>query len=271
MPRLAVLGQPVSHSRSPAIHNAALAELGLAGEWSYVAIEVAPERFDGLVRSLPGEGFAGVNVTVPHKLAALAVADRASAAAHEIGAANTLSFSEAGIEAENTDAAGVIAALPRPVRTMRALVLGAGGSARASAWGLRNAGAEVEIWNRTPAKAEALAAELGVGVTESPAEFDLLVNATTLGLGQASERPPQPADIAAFPLDAESIGARHVVVDLVYGRYETALVATARERGARIVDGLEVLVCQGAASLRIWTGAEPSLETMRRAARDTAG
>ena len=159
----------------------------------------------------------------------------------------------------------MIAALPRPVRTMRALVLGAGGSARASAWGLRNAGAEVEIWNRTPAKAEALAAELGVGVTESPAEFDLLVNATTLGLGQASERPPQPADIAAFPLDAESIGARHVVVDLVYGGYETALVATARERGARVVDGLEVLVCQGAASLRIWTGAEPSLDDPRDA------
>ena len=253
------------------MHNAALAELGLGGEWSYEAIEVAPERFDALVRSLPGEGFVGVNVTVPHKLAALAVADRASAAAHEIGAANTLSFSDAGIEAENTDAAGVIAALPCPARGLRALVLGAGGSARASAWGLRNAGAEVEIWNRTPAKAEALAAELGVGVTERPGEFDLLVNATTVGLGQANERPPAAADLEAFPLDAEAILARHVVVDLVYGRHETALVAAVRERGGRVVDGLEVLACQGAASLRIWTGVEPPLETMRSAARGGAG
>ena len=107
MPRLAVLGRPVAHSRSPAMQNAALAELGLAGEWSYEAIEVAPEDFAELVRSLPGEGFAGVNVTVPHKLAALAVADAASAAAHAIGAANTLSFARRRIAAENTDASGI--------------------------------------------------------------------------------------------------------------------------------------------------------------------
>ncbi|HYH62257.1 MAG TPA: shikimate dehydrogenase, partial [Solirubrobacterales bacterium] len=90
MPRLAVLGQPVSHSRSPAMHTAALAEMGLAGEWTYEAIEVAPEDFSDLVRSLPAKGFAGVNVTVPHKLRALAIADEASAAAGAIGAANTL-------------------------------------------------------------------------------------------------------------------------------------------------------------------------------------
>ena len=91
MPRLAVLGQPVSHSRSPAMHSAALAEMGL-GEWSYEAIEVSPEGFEELVRSLPEQGFAGVNVTVPHKLSALAVADEATDAAREIGAANTLTF-----------------------------------------------------------------------------------------------------------------------------------------------------------------------------------
>ena len=153
MPRLAVLGRPVSHSRSPAMQNAALAELGLAGEWSYEAIEVAPEGFEALVRSLAAEDFAGVNVTVPHKLAALAIADRASQAAGEIGAANTLSFNDGGIEAENTDATGLIAALPEPPAGRRALVLGAGGSARAAVWALRNAGAEVSLWNRTPAKA----------------------------------------------------------------------------------------------------------------------
>src|SRR5688500_13676775 len=111
MPRLAVIGHPIAHSRSPAMQTAALAELGLAGEWTYEAIDVAPEGFATLVASLPAEGFAGVNVTVPHKLVALAVADEASAAARAIGAANTLSFRAGGVIAENTDAVGITAAI----------------------------------------------------------------------------------------------------------------------------------------------------------------
>src|ERR671910_564124 len=101
MQKLAVLGQPVSHSRSPAMHSAALAELGLAGEWAYEAIEVVPPDFEALVRSLPDQGFAGVNVTVPHKVAALALADEATDAAAKIGAANTLSFRGGLIHAAN--------------------------------------------------------------------------------------------------------------------------------------------------------------------------
>jgi shikimate dehydrogenase len=276
MPKLAVLGQPVAHSRSPAMHGAALAELGLAPEWTYEAIEVAPADFEGLVRSLPARGFAGVNVTLPHKLAALAVADTASPAAREIGAANTLTFAEGLIESENTDAGGLIESLPESPAGKRALVLGAGGSARACAWALREAGAEVSIWNRTADKAEALAAELGATVTNPDpatrllptANFDLIVNTTTIGLAEAS-RPPDPAhDLKPLSLDADAIEARHVVVDLVYGRHETALTFAARERGAQVVDGLEVLVRQGAASLRIWTGLDPPLETMRRAAHE---
>jgi hypothetical protein len=128
MPKLAVLGQPVSHSRSPAMQNAALAELGLAPEWSYEAIEVAPAEFEGLVAELArGGDFAGVNVTLPHKLAALALADDASPAARAIGAANTLSFQSGGIAAENTDAWGFLEALPAPPAGKRALVLGPGG------------------------------------------------------------------------------------------------------------------------------------------------
>ena len=162
MPRLAVLGYPVAHSRSPAMHTAALAELGLGDRWSYEAIEVVPERFADLVRSLPDDGFAGVNVTVPHKLAALAVADSASETARAIGAANSLTFGRRGIAAENTDAIGITGAIGEPVAGMRALVLGAGGSGRAAVWALKGAGAELSIWNRTGATAEALAAEFGV-------------------------------------------------------------------------------------------------------------
>lgn len=274
MPRLAVLGQPLAHSRSPAMQNAALAELGLADEWSYEAIEVGPEEFEQLVRSLPGEGFAGVNVTVPHKLAALAVADRASEAARAIGAANTLTFVGGGIEAENTDAIGLIEALPGRAAGKRAVVLGAGGSARAAIWALRQAGARVAVWNRTSAKARELAGELGAEHlnrpgTEplEPGDFDLLVNATTVGLEQASAREPGRRDLEPLPLGRDSLAPDHVIVDLVYGRRETALARLARTRGARLVDGLEILVRQGAASLRLWTGLEPPLATMRAAAR----
>ena len=282
MPRLAVLGQPVAHSRSPAIHTAALAELGLAGEWSYEAIEVAPQDFDTLVASLGGMGFAGVNVTVPHKLAALALADSASVAAREIGAANTLTFSAGTIAADNTDAVGLIAALPEPPRGKRALVLGAGGSARACIWALSQAGAEVTIWNRTYSKAQSLAQELDVALSPPPAtnqlpiaDFDLLVNATTVGLAEANPASQGdahvPGALKALPIDADAISERQVVVDLVYGSVPTPLISAAKSRGACVVDGLEILVCQGAASLRLWTGLEPPLETMRQAALAVTG
>ncbi len=128
MPRLAVLGHPVGHSRSPAMHNAALAALGMEEEWSYEAIEVAPDAFEERVRAMPAEGFAGANVTVPHKGAALAVADEISEVAREIGAANTLVFAGGEIRAANTDADGLLAALPAPPGGRRTLVLGAGGA-----------------------------------------------------------------------------------------------------------------------------------------------
>ena len=273
MAKLAVLGHPVAHSRSPAMHNAALAELGLAPHWSYEAIEVAPQDFESLVRSLPERGYAGVNVTLPHKLAALELADTASDAAGEIGAANTLTFTEGAIGADNTDVDGLIGALPSDPAGTRALVLGAGGSARAAVWALRRAGAEVMIWNRTPEKAERLAAELGVAVRtgESPlvaGDYTVLVNCTTVGLEEAKQPPGGEPDLKALPLDADSLGRENVVVDMVYGPYPTPLVRLANEQGASVADGLEVLVHQGAASLRIWTGLEPPVETMRRAARD---
>ena len=252
------------------MQTAALEELGLAGEWSYEAIDVAPQDFEARVRAMAGEGFAGANVTIPHKLAALGLAGEASDAAREIGAANTLSFEGDRIRADNTDPAGVLGAIGELPQGTRALILGAGGSARAAAWGLAGAGAEVAVWNRTPERAQSLARALGVGyagASPTAEDFDILVNATPVGMLPGGEMAPP--TLKDLPVDADSLGARHLVVDLAYGVAETALVQTARGRGARAIDGLEVLVHQGAASLRIWTGRNPPIETMRRAARAT--
>ena len=271
MRRLAVLGQPISHSRSPAMHTAALAELGLAGEWSYEAIEVAPAEFEARVCEMAAGDFVGANVTVPHKVAALELAGDASDAARAIGAANTLSFAAARIAAENTDAAGFLAALATPPAGKRALVLGAGGSARAVVWALVTHGAEVTIWNRTQARAEGLAHDFGAEALApsdssqaSADSFDLIVNATTVGMRTSRG---SAADLKTLPLGADSLGETHQLVDLAYGPAETELARTARAHGATVIDGLEVLVRQGAASLRIWTGLEPPIEAMRRAAR----
>jgi shikimate dehydrogenase len=262
MKRLGVLGWPVAHSRSPAIHNAALAELGLR-DWHYQRLPVPPELLLETTRALGASGFVGANVTIPHKQAALALADSASAAARAIGAANTLSFAADGsIAAENTDAPGLIAALGSPPRGRSALVLGAGGSARAVVWALREAGAsEVSIWNRTEQRARALAEELGVRAVARPGPAELLVNCTSVGLA------PQPQELAALALGAEDLAGYGVVVDLVYRDGRTALLEAAAAHGAATVDGLEILVAQGALSLELWTGREAPLQVMREAAR----
>ncbi len=260
MRRLGVLGWPVAHSRSPAMHNAAFAALGLR-DWHYQRLPVPPEVFDETVRALPKAGFVGANVTIPHKEAALALADAATDAARAIGAANTLSFDPDGtIRAANTDAPGLIAALPQDPRGLSALVLGAGGSGRAAAWALREAGAaRVAVWNRTPERAQALVADLDVEQVSEPTPADVLVNCTSVGLADGRFK--------ELPVGADSLGTYAIVVDLVYRSGGTELVAQARQQGCSVVDGLEILVHQGALSFAIWTGLEAPIDAMRSGAR----
>jgi shikimate dehydrogenase len=266
MPRLGVLGWPVAHSRSPAIHNAALASLGMV-DWRYQRLPVPPELFGETTRSLRASGFVGANVTIPHKQAALALADRASEAVRAIGAANTLTFSSDGtIAAENTDAPGLIAALGRSPRGMRALVLGAGGSARAAAWALREAGAsEVSVWNRTPGRARALARDLDVRAVSDLEPADLLINCTSVGLGHHDG---EGGALSQLGLTFERVGEYPHVVDMVYRSGSTPLLAAAAEHGARTLDGLEILLAQGALSFELWTGRAAPLQVMRRALRN---
>jgi shikimate dehydrogenase len=247
------------------MHAAALAELGLAGEWSYGAIDVAPDRFERRVRAMPGEGFVGANVTVPHKGAALSLADTLSETAREIGAANTLSFAAGEIRADNTDAQGLLDALPGSPAGTRALVLGAGGAARAVVWALAREGAEVGVWNRTALRSRNLCAELGGTPVQAPvaATYGLIVNSTAVGL--RGEDP-----FAELPLVAGDFSPGQTVVDMVYGDAPSPLLTAAAAAGATVVDGIEVLVRQGALSLRLWTGLEPPLDAMRTAARSHA-
>jgi shikimate dehydrogenase len=265
MRRLGVLGWPVAHSRSPAIHNAALRALGM-DDWHYQLLPVPPELFAETTRALGGAGFVGANVTIPHKQAALALADSASEAAKAIGAANTLTFAADGaIAAENTDAPGLIAAIDEPLDGKRALVLGAGGSARAAVWALREAGAaEVAIWNRTSERAAALARELGASAVDAAAAADVLVNCTAVGLTQAADAG---GELAQLGLTPALLGEFETVVDLVYREGPTELLAAAQAHGVRTLDGLQILVAQGALSFELWTGREAPLQAMHEAAR----
>jgi shikimate dehydrogenase len=253
----AVAGWPVAHSCSPAMHNAAFKALGLEG-WLYTRLPLPPDCFAETVGALPASGYRGINVTIPHKEAALAVADHASPAATAIGAANTLSFGDDGsIEADNTDAPGFLAALDQSLAGRSVLVLGAGGAARAVVWAAREAGArEVAVWNRTSERARLLAADFGADAVETPRTADVIVNTTAVGLAGSLD-----------DLPLADVGDPELVADLVYGPTDPPVTAWARARGTRLVDGLEVLVRQGALSFVRWTSEDPPLEVMREAVR----
>jgi shikimate dehydrogenase len=289
--RCALLGYPVEHSRSPAMHNAAFAALGM--DWSYEAIAVEPDRFEVVVQELSHEGFRGANVTIPHKLRALevvAASDGSSRCggsitdtAKAVGAVNTLTFEDGRIAADNTDVQGFLNALseraPGAPGGMRALVLGAGGAARAVVYALGQAGAAgVSVWNRHPQRAHALVSDLErwgppvplMAVDEpDPGEADLIVNATSVGMPTISGVGSGDGlrTFKELPLSADYLHERQVIVDLVYRDGGTPLVRAARARGLCSVDGFDVLVHQGAASFELWTGRPAPLEAMRDGAR----
>lgn len=263
--RLGVFGWPVHHSRSPVMHGAALRELGLE-HWTYQKLPVPPDAITGAIAGLRDAGFAGANVTIPHKHAALAAADATTAAAREIGAVNTLTVLDDGtLEGDNTDAPGLIDVIGRPLGGATAVVLGAGGSARACVWALREAGcARVAVWNRTAERARELANDLGVDAVERVGGADVLVNCTSVGLHDPERT------FELLPLTEADLGDHGTVVDLVYRAGGTPLFTAAGAAGARAVDGLSFLVAQGARSLERWTGRDVSRAVMETAARDDA-
>jgi shikimate dehydrogenase len=254
-----VIGWPAGHSRSPLIHNYWIRLHGLTGEYRREA--VPPEQFAGFVATLAEKGYAGANVTIPHKEAALALASP-DARARAIGSANTLWLENGKLLATNTDAEGFLAnldaAAPDWQRATHALILGAGGAARAVAYGLIARGiARIHVVNRTASRAGALRAQLGDAIVPSGwsdvprllRDATLLVNTTSLGMhGQ----PPLEIDLAPLPSGA-------VVADLVYVPRETPLLAAARRRDLRTADGLGMLLHQAVRGFSLWFGVRPEV------------
>jgi shikimate dehydrogenase len=263
-----VMGWPVGHSLSPRLHNYWLDLHGIDG--AFVPLPVAPEHFAQALRILPRLGFRGVNVTVPHKEAALAAVDRVDPLARRIGAVNTVVMGEDGtLTGTNTDAYGFSAHLAASVpgfsaASGAAVVIGAGGAARAIAVALADAGApEIRIINRTLSRAEELALALGgsarvvdwSGRAQALEGAAIVVNTTTQGMtGQA-----------ALDLDLSHLPGTAVVYDIVYSPLETPLLASARARGLWAVDGLGMLLHQAVAGFEAWFGVRPAVTAELRA------
>ena len=269
-PRLSgVIGWPVGHSRSPALHGHWLARHGIAG--AYVALPVHPDHLEQALRALPVLGFAGCNVTVPHKEAAFRLVDHLDRSAARLGAVNTILVRPDGtLEGRNTDGEGFLkhlqASAPGWVPTDRpVLVLGAGGAARAIAGALADIGVpEIRLANRTDARAESLAREFGPPLKAWPwadrddglAGCGLVVNTTQLGM----------KDYPALDIALDRLPGDGVVCDIVYSPLETALLADARRRGLVAVDGLGMLLHQARAGFAAWFGVEPEVDEALRQA-----
>lgn len=266
--QVGLIGWPVAHSVSPAMHNAAFQALDLL--WRYALMPTPPGEVGTALARLKAQDYRGANVTVPHKQAVMPHLDEIAEAARAIGAVNTIVVYRDRLVGHNTDAAGFLAALREAgfePAGKRALVLGAGGAARAVIYALNRAGCDVAVHNRTVRRAGELIRALAVparlvpDLAEiEPAAFDLLVNATPAGMTPHVDASPWPE---ALPLPA-----RWAVYDLIYNPAETRLLSRARAAGATAIGGLGMLVHQGALAFELWTGQSPPVEVMRAAAQN---
>jgi len=261
-----IIGDPIRHSLSPTIHNAAFAAVGL--DWIYLAFEVPRGAAGAAIDAVRALGIDGLNVTMPHKADAAAAVDRLSPAAQVLGVVNTVVRDGSVLVGENTDGDGFINALRIDEGVdpagMRCLVVGSGGAARSVVRALGVAGAaEVIVAARRADAAHAVAALASVGRVgrvEEADSVDLIVNATPIGMGEVVD-----LDALDLPVPADRLGAGQLVADLIYHPLVTPLVRAARERGAMAVNGIGMLVHQAAIAFRLWTGEDAPLEAMSAA------
>lgn len=252
----ALIGSPVAHSLSPAIHRAAFAAAGV--DWSYVAFDVAEGSAPDALHAMRTLGIAGLSVTMPHKAAVAELVDRLDPAAAKLQSVNTVSWDDDELVGSSTDGAGFVASLAEvgvPVAGARVAIIGAGGAARSLIDALARAGStDITVLNRSADRAEAAAALVPVASPGVPSDLDradIVVNATNVGMG---------ADVG-LPCEPERLHDGQVVADLVYHPLETRWLRAAADRGCRTVDGLGMLVHQAALQQRIWLGPDAVIDT----------
>lgn len=271
-----VIGHPVTHSLSPVIHNAGFASLGV--DWVYIALDLAPNRAQDGLGGMRALGIRGLSVTMPHKTDMARLVDDISPEARRLQSVNTLALGADGrITGYSTDGDGLVSSLQTAGITLEGrsvVLLGAGGAARSVIDALiRHGCARIDIINRTydaarsagdlaPSQCFAVAADDRDGVVAAMGRGDLIINATSVGMGQLADDP------AMSPVDPALLTSPHVVVDLVYHPRQTALLRVAAEAGCTTVDGLGMLIHQAALQQRIWTGELPDVAAMTRAAND---
>ncbi|MCP4403631.1 MAG: shikimate dehydrogenase [bacterium] len=262
-----IIGNPVDHSMSPAIHNAAFEKLEL--NYGYLAFNVTDVK--GAIRGMRALNIRGFSVTMPHKVEVMQYLDVIDPVAQQIGAVNTVVNTNGRLEGYNTDWVGFVRSLEAvtPIQDKKVLLLGAGGAARALAFGIKEKGGKMTILNRAEeiGMAESLATEIGcawgpLSQIEAISGADIVVNATLLGMPPHDEK---------TVVESRHLRAEQVVYDVVYNPMETRLLREAGEQGCRVVPGYEMLLLQGVAQFELWTGQSAPVELMRAILKERLG
>lgn len=256
------IGDPIVHSLSPQLHNAGLEALGLENEYVYVGCHVKIENIENFIKGVRAMNIHFISCTMPHKLAVMRYVDEIDHVAKKIGAVNTIINDNTVLKATNTDWLGVVNPLEKVTKLENKTValLGAGGAARAAAYGVTKRGAKLQIYNRTREKAEELVKTFGgnsfsLNMLENIKNADIIINTTSVGMKPNENDSPVPKNYLL---------KKHIVLDAVYMPYETLLIKMAKEKGATVISGIEMFLEQGAEQFKIYTGKNPPLDVMRK-------
>jgi shikimate dehydrogenase len=257
-----VIGDPIEHSLSPQMHNAGYKKLGIDSDFVYVASRVSVDRIPELVAGIKAMNIRGVSCTIPHKVEVMKYLDDVDSIAKKIGSVNTIVNEKGLLKGYNTDWLGVVSPIEKIValKGKNVALLGAGGAARAVAYGVTQRGAKLVIFNRTLKKAQQLAIEFGgkalpLESLSDVKNMDIIFNATSVGLLPGNNATPIPKDF---------IHAKHIVFDAIYVPYETRLLREAKDQGATVIHGMEMLLQQGVAQFKLYTSHDAPEATMRQ-------
>src|SRR3989344_4372050 len=261
-----VIGDPIEHSLSPIMHNAGYEKVGIDSEFVFLACNVIVDQIADFVAGIKAMKIRGVSCTLPHKMEVMKYMDDIDEIAKKIGAVNTIVNDRGVLKGYNTDLIGAIAPLQKItlLENKKVALIGAGGVARAFAYGLTQKGSNLTIYNRTIEKAQELATKFGgdarsFDTLEDVKNMDIIINATSVGLDPNYNESSLPKKL---------ITDKHIVFDVIYVPYDTKLLRDAKQKGARIIHGIEMLLQQGIAQFKLYTGYDAPEETMRNALLD---